>query len=176
MSMEMSKLEKRDVVESSFEGKMRSLEESLQGLLDGKVVDYEKQIKSVEDQVKAMEIKHAKDERIAKFLDKFTSKIKKYWLIIPGFLALLAQEHQAAAAGMAVGGVSLSVIALGVQSKFQEQAFKISQDIKELIDESRKFTDAYLQKGGATYVEGGRLEVTKEQVEKVRGEMEKDLK
>jgi len=100
----MSKLEKRDVVESSFEGKMRSLEESLQGLLDGKVVDYEKQIKSVEDQVKAMEIKHAKDERIAKFLDKFTSKIKKYWLIIPGFLALLAQEHQAAAAGMAVGG------------------------------------------------------------------------
>ena len=104
MSMEMSKLEKRDVVESSFEGKMRSLEESLQGLLDGKVVDYEKQIKSVEDQVKAMEIKHAKDERIAKFLDKFTSKIKKYWLIIPGFLALLAQEHQAAAAGMAVGG------------------------------------------------------------------------
>ena len=67
--MEMSKLEKRDVVESSFEGKMRSLEESLQGLLDGKVVDYEKQIKSVEDQVKAMEIKHAKDERIAKFLD-----------------------------------------------------------------------------------------------------------
>ena len=82
--------------------------------------------------------------------------------------------------GVAVGGTILATAGLYAESKFSGHALKIVDDIRQLINTSREFTYEYLKKGGTVYVKDEgvkdeRLHVTDEQVEKARGEMNKDL-
>ncbi len=175
MSFEKPMVEKgKEMEPKSFEQEMASLEASLQNLLaGGKDVNWEKQMEDIQSLLKVMRAKYQKDEKIAKFFRQFEYKVGGI-VFGMGMLAIILGENKAGAI-TAAGGVALSALAGEGNSKFAIRAQKIKGDIEELINTSREFTDEYLYKGGAEDRKYGGLELTKEQVEKAREEMNKDL-
>ena len=179
MSFEKPIIESKEAGPKSFEQEMVSLESALQNLIDGKLVHYEKQMVDVQNELERLENKYIKDLRIAEFLKRAEKKLGIISLAMGGALVLLLNEKMIGA-GIAVGGTILATAGLYAESKFSEQALKIVDDIRQLINTSREFTYEYLKKGGTVYVKDEgvkdeRLHVTDEQVEKARGEMNKDL-
>jgi len=179
MSFEKPIIESKEAGPKSFEQEMVSLESALQNLIDGKLVHYEKQMVDVQNELERLENKYIKDLRIAEFLKRAEKKLGIISLAMGGALVLLLNEKMIGA-GIAVGGTILATAGLYAESKFSEHALKIVDDIRQLINTSREFTYEYLKKGGTVYVKDEgvkdeRLHVTDEQVEKARGEMNKDL-
>ena len=175
----IAKAEKQEVSERDLESDLGGLESGLQRILDGKDVDYAGEMKKIEGHLAVMKKKYEGKEKIINFLDRWSDAFSTIGL---GFALLsipigLARGFEPASNLGTAGMVGMSIKALSefVNGPNRKKAQEIRNNIEELINKSREFTSVYLHKGGAEYDGRGRLEVTGDQVENAREEMNKDL-
>ena len=188
MSVETSKFEgNKEVEPGDFKREMAMMEATLQNLVDGESVAYERDMKLVEAQLRSMEAKYKGNQKIAKFLDAYSTKFAFVAGVLGGLLASLVAPENLPLAGSTIGSIgavgtftSLKMMADGIGDLKSIKAREALSSMQELMKMGREFTDDYLKRGGAISVEDkgvkdSRLHVTDEQVEKARAEMNKDL-
>ena len=160
--------------ERSLEQEMQRLRESLEHIKDGENVDYEHEIQGVYDQLDNLYDRFDANDELQQKIRMFERRVSTITLALAGLVSLFMRDRTQSTV-VVLGAFSLSMLPNYFGSRAQKKAQEIVKDINELMAASRELTDAHLQQGGATYTEDGRLDVTTEQMEQAREEMNKDI-
>lgn len=151
---------------------------ALENIINGKEVDFEKELSKAGELLRSLEDRFRNDEKVIRKIHKWQNRITTIAYGLGSFVAYQAgyvPENFISGAAVATGWMGLSWYNEHKKGEALDARMeKLSADIREVITETRNFADTYFVSKGAVK-EGGVMHLTEEQKAQAKAEMHRDI-